>query len=92
MDTDAIRVAAIKAVEKVQGAPGKPEWPVEFTTELLYEMRNQGLIDWLEVEYKHFSGSASLPTDITTMRQYCLGRNAREFLKQYSERNGGTNR
>ena len=92
MNTDAIKVAAIRAVEKVQGAPDEPKWPEGFTTELLYEMYNEGLIDWLEGELGHYRGSTRrVPTDVTTMREYRKGRNAKEFLKQYSERNGGTN-
>lgn len=74
MNTDAIKVATIRAVKKVQGEPGEPKWPTGFTAELLYQMRNEELIDWIEAESKRYSGTASLPTAFIKMRQYKLGR------------------
>ncbi len=78
----ALKVAAIHAVKKVAGVPGEPQWPEGFTEELKDEMWRQGLIDWLEIEFEHRGGSSSLPTGKTIQREYKLGPNAKEFLKQ----------
>lgn len=88
MNIDAMKVAAIKAVEKVQGAPGEPKWPAGFSVEILYEMRDEELIDWRDAEYNRYSGASSFLTAIIAIREYKLGRNARKFLRQYSEQNG----
>ena len=77
-----LKVAAINAVKTVAGAPGEPQWPEGFTEELKDEMRRQGLIEWLEIEFEHRGGLSSLPTGKTIQREYKLGRNAKEFLKQ----------
>ena len=79
-ETDALKVAAINAVKKVIGAPGEPNWPEGFTEDLKYEMRRQGLIDWLEIEFEHRGGNSSLPSEKTIQREYRLSRNAKEYM------------
>ena len=79
-EKDALKVAAINAVKKVSGVPGEPIWPEGFTEELKNEMWRQGLIEWREIEFEHLGGTSSLPQGKTIQREYCLGRNAKEFL------------
>lgn len=81
-ETDALKLAAIKAVKKGVGAPGEPNCPEGFTEEMKNEMRRQDLIEWLEIEFEHCGGNSILPQGKTIQREYRLGRNAKESMNR----------